>query len=409
MQRKTASVLTVALAILLVAALILLPPLFKRGEEVEGPEESPPLGQLPTPDGETPSEAPEDQGEGQRIHAKIEAMSLHEKVCQMFIVLPDALTGEKDTVAADETLKAGLEKYPVGGLVLLQGNIKDEQQLITLIQNAQSYSQIGLFLTCDEEGGRVGRLKAALGAHEIGPMLDYKDQGEEVAFQNAVTLSKALKKYGLNMDLAPTADVLSNEENTVIGDRAYSDSYAQAAALIPSAIRGFQSENIVSVLKHFPGHGSTAEDSHDGSAFVHKTLEELRREDFLPFVSGIASGADMVMLGHLIVQEIDGETPAPLSQQIVTEILRKELGFDGVIITDALGMKALTSHYTTEEVALGALKAGVDILLVPESLEAAVQAIESAIDRGELTEERINESVYRILKVKAEKNIISLD
>ena len=159
-----------------------------------------------------------------------------------------------------------------------------------------------------------------------------------------------MRVLGFNADLAPVADVWSNPDNTVIGDRAYSDDFAQAAELIPEAVRGFHSGGVATTLKHFPGHGDTLADSHDGAVYVSKPLEQLRREELLPFRAGIASGSDMVMIGHLILTEIDAAQPAPFSYRIVTELLREELGFQGVVITDGLQMKALTDSYTSGRV-----------------------------------------------------------
>lgn len=339
------------------------------------------------------------------IAALMAGMSLREKLCQMFIVLPDAITGVSGTTVAGQITKAALEKYPVGGLLLSSGNIAGSDQVALFNDNVQKYSRIGLFIASDEEGGRVGRLKSSIGAHGVKAMFEYRDAGEETARANAVTLSRALKKHGFNMDLAPVADVWSNPKNTVIGDRAYSDSYEQAAALVAAAVRGFRSENVICALKHFPGHGSTDEDSHSGPAYVGKTLEELRREDLLPFASGIASGADMVMLGHLTVEAIDGAS-ATMSRALATDLLRGELGFGGVVITDALNMKAMTDNFTAGEIAVGAVRAGADALLEPASLEKALAALEGAVAAGELSEARIDESVRRILSLKAAKGII---
>jgi beta-N-acetylhexosaminidase len=339
------------------------------------------------------------------ILALMAGMSLREKICQMLFVLPDAITGVSGTTVAGQITKAALEKYPVGGLLLSSGNIASSDQVALFNDNVQKYSRIGLFIASDEEGGRVGRLKSSIGAHGVRAMFEYRDAGEDTARANAVTLSQALKKHGFNMDMAPVADVWSNPKNTVIGDRAYSDSYEQAAALVAAAVRGFRSENVICALKHFPGHGSTDEDSHSGSAYVGKALGELRREDLLPFASGIASGADMVMLGHLTVEAIDSRS-ATMSRALATDLLRGELGFGGVVITDALNMNAVTDRFTAGEAAVGAVQAGADVLLAPESVEKALAALEGAVADGELSESRIDESVYRILSLKAAKGIV---
>ncbi|MDR1217900.1 MAG: glycoside hydrolase family 3 protein [Oscillospiraceae bacterium] len=353
----------------------------------------------------TETEAPTDDGADPDINALLDSMTPHEKICQMFIVLPDALTGVSGTTVAGEITKSALEKYPVGGLIYLSSNITSAEQIKKFNETVQSYSRVGMFLAVDEEGGRVGRLKSSLGAHTVGAMFNYKDDGEDIAFQNAVTLSEALKKHGFNMDFAPVADVWSNPQNSVIGDRAYSDDFEQAAILVGAAVRGFKLSNIIAVAKHFPGHGNTSEDSHYGSAYVDKTLDELRAAEFLPFEAAIKSGADMVMLGHLIVRDID-ERPATMSRAIIADILRDELGFDGVIVTDALNMQAMSDHFSVEDIAVGAVQAGVDILLTPKNLEKAVSAIEDAVDNDIITMERINQSVMRILAVKKEHGIL---
>jgi beta-N-acetylhexosaminidase len=357
-----------------------------------------------------PSPSPEEiDAEGEldaRVSAVLSGMTPYEKVCQMFIVMTDSLTGVNGTENVGETTRRALEKYPVGGLLHMSGNIKSADQIAKFNADAQEASEIPLFISCDEEGGRVARLRASLGAHSVGAMLTYKDAGEGMARQNAAAIAVALKKYGFNTDMAPVADVMSNPANTVIGDRAYSDDFKQAAELVAAAVGGFKSEGVICALKHFPGHGDTSEDSHDGSAYVNKTLESLRAEEFLPFAAGIAAGADMVMLGHLTVPDIDGDYPATLSRKIATGILREELGYGGAIITDALNMRAVTGRFSAEEIAVMAVNAGADILLAPAGLERSVSAIAKAIESGEIDEARIDESVSRILKLKIDSGLM---
>ena len=430
MTSKSLSISMIVLAVLLIISLITLVILLKLGMgDTEPPEMAvgtPPSTEGPPPQNPEPtfggheddnlleasvSEEPapqNDDPENPEIWEIISSMTLREKICQMMIVLPDTLTNTADTNFPGKTTENSLEKYPVGGLVFLAENITSEAQITDFNQKVQTYSNIGLFLASDEEGGRVGRLQSTLNAYDLEAMFEYRGDGGETAYNNAVTIARALKQYGFNMNLAPVADVLTNPDNTVIGDRAYSDNYAQAADLVSEAVRGFGDENIISVLKHFPGHGSTEEDSHNGKAYVNKTIDKLRAEDFLPFISGIGGGADMVMLGHLIVNSIDGY-PATLSQTIVTNILRNELGFDGVIITDAMAMKAISENYSVRESAVGAIIAGVDIIFAPTSMDEVISAVENAVSAGEITEKRLDESIYRILRVKLERGILTLD
>ncbi|RHM68021.1 glycoside hydrolase family 3 protein [Hungatella hathewayi] len=339
------------------------------------------------------------------LQSLLSQMTLHEKVCQMLVVTPESITGVEAVTAAGDTTKKALQAMPVGGILYSKPNLRSKEQVKTMLQNTQSYSAIPLMFTCDEEGGRVNRLMSTLNTTMIGPMLDYKDQGVEIAYKNACTIASDMSALGFNADMAPVADVWSNPENTVIGDRAYSDDFQQAAVLVASAVEGFHAGGVATVLKHFPGHGDTSEDTYYGAVFITKTLEEIREKELLPFQAGIQADSDMVMIGHLILSDIDDQ-PAPFSHKIVTELLRQELGFDGVIITDGLQMKAMTDFYSDGEIACSAVKAGVDMLLCPANPEEAAAALEDAVINGDLTESRIEESVLRILKMKKERGMI---
>ena len=350
-----------------------------------------PASSEPSPDSADPT-----------LQSILSQMTLHEKVCQMLVVTPESITG---VTAAGGTTKKALQAMPVGGILYSKPNLRSKEQVKTMLQNTQSYSAIPLMFTCDEEGGRVNRLMSTVNTSMIGPMLDYKDQGAETAYKNACTIATDMSALGFNADMAPVADVWSNPENTVIGDRAYSDDFQQAAVLVASAVEGFHAGGVATALKHFPGHGDTSEDSHYGAVFITKTLEEIREKELLPFRAGIQADSDMVMIGHLILSDIDDQ-PAPFSHKIVTELLRQELGFDGVIITDGLQMKAMTDFYSDGAIACSAVKAGVDMLLCPANPEEAAAALEDAVKNGDLTESRIEESVLRILKMKKERGMI---
>ena len=352
------------------------------------------------------TQAPAETAPATLAEQTLAGMTLREKVYQMFIVYPSAVTGIRTVTAAGETTRKALEKYPVGGFLYDRTNMVSKEQVRTMLTNTQGYARIPMILTCDEEGGRVNRLMGTVGTTYIGPMLGYKDQGAGVARSNAQTIAKDLVSCGFNTDLAPVADVWSNPRNTVIGDRAYSDSYEQAAQLIPAAVEGFHAGGVACALKHFPGHGDTSADSHDGSVYVYKPLDEIRQEELLSFQAGIDAGADMVMMGHLIISDVDDQ-PALFSEQLVTQLLREEMGFQGVVISDGLQMQAMTDHYSSAEIALRSVKAGVDILLCPRDLESAVNALLHAVETGEISEERIDESVLRILTLKENRGILT--
>jgi len=338
----------------------------------------------------------------------VDSMTLYEKICQMLIVQPDAITGVAETTVAGEVTQAALEKYPVGGFIHFAPNIVTGEQISLFNSTSQEYSTIPLFIGVDEEGGRVARLQSQLGAHSVRAMLTYRDDGEETALNNAIILSDALKTYGFNTNFAPVADVWSNPANTVIGDRAYSKDFDTAAGLVAAAVRGFRESGIACSLKHFPGHGDTREDSHHSAAYVSKTLDELRENEFKPFIAGIEAGADMVMTGHIIVPDAS-DLPATLSKTLITDILRNELGFEGIVITDSLIMNAISKHFDAEFIAVTAIGAGVDIILMPENVDETILALSDAVESGVISESRIDESVSRIIRLKISISLIDID
>ena len=336
-------------------------------------------------------------------------MTLHEKICQLFIVTPEELADAGQVTVADESLRVCVEEYPVCGLIYFSQNLTSVEQTKTVTANIQEYSTdatgIPMFIAVDEEGGVVARCADKLGTTGFEPMYAYRGQGAEVAKANAKTIASDIKALGFNLDFAPVADVWSNPYNEVIGTRAYSDDAAQAAELVAAAVEGFDEIGIASTLKHFPGHGDTAEDSHKTAAYSYKTLDQLRQGEFLPFKAGIDAGADMVMMGHITLPAVD-TMPATFSQKIIGELLRGELGFDGVVITDSMIMSAVAHLYPSPEASLAAFKAGNDILLCGDDLRGSVARLTEACQNGELSEERIDESVMRILELKIRRGIL---
>lgn len=339
------------------------------------------------------------------VDETLAGMTLHEKVCQMMFVTPEELTGEDGVTVAGDATRQALENYPVGGIVYFAKNLESQDQVNEMIDNSQKYSSIGLFVATDEEGGVVNRLMDTVGTTYIGSMYYYKDDGDETAYENAYTIANDMSALGFNLDFAPVADVWSNPDNTVIGERAYSDDYAQAAELVGNAVKGFNDGGVMCTLKHFPGHGDTAEDSHYSSAYVHRTKEEIMADEMQPFRSGIEAGAEFVMVGHLIVPDID-EVPATLSYKIATGILRDELKFEGVAITDSFEMESIADNYSVDDAVVMSVKAGMDMILQPKDMASAVNAIEQAVADGELSEDRIDESVRRILTLKESRGLL---
>ncbi len=340
----------------------------------------------------------------------LSGMSLKEQVYQLFIVRPEQITGSSSKLTeAGSDFEAGLSEYPVGGIAMFAENIIDREQTMEMISDMQSYSSIGLFIAVDEEGGSVSRIgnNSAMGTTSFPSMKTIGNTGDtNEAYNVGYTIGTEILELGFNLDFAPVADVDSNPDNTVIGNRAFSTVADVAAEMVAAAVDGFRDSGILCTLKHFPGHGDTSTDSHLGYTELDKSLDELWETEFVPFVSGIEAGADLVMVGHISVPQVTGDdTPASLSSTMIS-ILRDDLGFDGLIITDSMQMEAITDRYSSAEAAVMAIQAGVDIILMPENLEEAAEGIIEAVENGEISEERIAESVLRILEVKIERGIL---
>ncbi len=339
----------------------------------------------------------------------MQGMSLEEKIWQMMFVTPEDICKIDTVIQAGETTKQALQDYPIGGFIYFAKNIENREQLSQMLKNTASYSKIPPFLAIDEEGGRVSRLgDANIGTTlhppmaEIGATKDPK-KAEEVG----ITLGKELTELGFNTDFAPVSDILAVETNQDIGDRSFGTDPDLVAEMVAAQVKGMQDQNLSATLKHFPGCGSTEANTHVESGSSVRTLEEMRNAEFLPFQAGIDAGADFVMVAHMSAPNITGdETPAILSSQIVTDLLREELNFQKVIITDAMNMGAITSVYTPEDAAVKAVNAGVDMLLMSQNVHKAVDAIKKAVESGKIPESRIDESVLRILTLKQERGIL---
>ena len=344
-------------------------------------------------------------GEIKTVKERLAEMTLEEKVYQMFIVTPESLTGYDVVNASTEITKGWLEKYPVGGLVYFADNIMTREQTEDMLKNttasAMELQGMPMFLCVDEEGGRVVRVAGndKMGVTNVGPMKDIKDKDE--ANKAGTTVGTYLKELGFTVNMAPVADVLTNDKNTVIGDRSFGSDAAIVDEYADSYSDGLHSQGILSVYKHFPGHGATEGDTHEGYAYTNKTYEELKEAELVPFANAQNNKIDMVMVAHIAVPNITGDnTPCTLSYKMVTEVLRNDLGYDGLIITDAMNMGAITKNYSSKEATVKAIQAGVDIILMPQDFSEAVAGVLEAVENGEITEERINESVLRIIEKK---------
>ena len=349
----------------------------------------------------------------ERAEEILNSMSMEEKLYQLFIVTPEQLTGAPIVTQAGDATKSALETQPVGGIIYFAQNIVSRNQCVEMIENTKSYAKYGLFISVDEEGGRVARVGSnpAMGTTSFSSMASVGETGDkEEAYLVGNTLGTELQEIGFNLDYAPVADVNSNPNNTVIGDRSFSSDPQTAADMVAAAVHGFEDSGMLSCIKHFPGHGDTATDSHYGAAASYKTMEELEACEFLPFQAGIEAGVPCVMVGHISLPNVTGDsTPATLSHEIVTGMLRDQLGYEGLIITDSMKMQAVSSYYSSGDASVKAIQAGIDCILMPGDLSGAVQGLQTALDNGELTEDEINEHVLRILKTKIRYGIIDLE
>ncbi len=347
----------------------------------------------------------------EKVKNLMAAMSLDEKIWQMFFTTPESLTGIGTAIQAGESTKAALGKYPVGGIIYFAPNILNKEQITAMIANSQDFSKIPLFIGVDEEGGIVSRIggNSQMGITKIQPMQEIGSLNDEnKAYQVGETIAGYIGELGFNVDFAPVADVLINSQNQEIGSRSFGSDVQVVQRMVPQVVNGLENNGVSACLKHFPGHGSTSVDSHTGYSESTRTLEEFRKTEFLPFQAGINSGVDFVMISNMTAINVTKEAiPCSLSKEIITNLLKNELGFKGIIITDSQSMGAVTSKYTADNAAVKAIQAGADIILMPADLNLAYKGVKQALADGNLSEERINESVQKILTLKFKRGIIT--
>lgn len=347
----------------------------------------------------------------EKIQAYIEDMTPGEKIGQLLMPAFRDFDAIDSVQELTDTMEEVLDKYHVGGVILFKENIQTKDQVQTLIEDLQEKSNIPLWIGVDEEGGMVSRIASNpnMGydpmplAFEIGQAGD-----KEQAYKAGKAIGSMLSELGFNMDFAPVADIWSNPANQVIGKRSFGTDPDHVSQMVSEVVKGLKEHEIVSVIKHFPGHGDTAEDSHVGRAYVNRSRQELQTRELIPFQNAINQEVAGIMIGHVELPQIDEGVPATLSETIITDILKEEMGFNGLIITDALDMEAITKQYGKGQAALQSFMAGTDILLMPD-VEEAYNYLQEAYQSGTITDQRLDESVYKILYTKYKYDIISQD
>ncbi|MEV4424094.1 glycoside hydrolase family 3 protein [Streptomyces sp. R-07] len=352
-----------------------------------------------------------------KLQRIIDRMSLEEKVGQLFVM---RVYGHSATAPDQADIDANLaeigvrtaaelvERYHVGGVIYFSWahNTRDPQQIAALSNGIQQAAlaqptPVPVLISTDQEHGivcRVGKPATLLpGAMALGAGGSHAD-----ARKAAQIAGEELAAVGIRQNYAPVADVNVNPANPVIGVRSFGSDPQAVAGLVAAQVKGYQRAGVAATSKHFPGHGDTAVDSHYGLPTITHTREQWAELDAPPFRSAIAAGIDSIMTAHIVVPALDpSEDPATLSRPILTGILREQLGYDGVVVTDSLGMEGVRTKYGDERVPVLALKAGVDQLLNPPKLDVAWNAVLKAVKDGELTEARLDESILRILRLKA--------
>ena len=337
----------------------------------------------------------------------IDFMTLHEKVCQLFFVAPEQFSQMERVNKADRKFFRAFSRFPVGGIILFAPNIvrKDIAALNAGMQEAAlGANGIGLLIGVDEEGGGVSRVANKLKLKEKQPPPSGTETPDS-AYESARIIGRYLSEYGFNVDFAPVADVRSDVPDAEISVRSYGSDPDIVSGMVVRFMEGLSDSGVISVLKHFPGHGAVSGNTHSGSGISEKTVDEWRAVDFLPFAAGIRADAEMILVSHQVAVNVDPDSPASLSAAVIG-LLREELGFEGVIITDALRMDAVYDRYGSGEACIRAIEAGADMLLLPYNFTNGYESVMQAVKEGRLTEKRIDESLSRILSLKEKHGLL---
>lgn len=340
-------------------------------------------------------------------------MSLEDKVAQMFMVTPEALSKfNGSVVASGEQTKQAFAKRPVGGVIYNSANLQSPEQVKTMFSNLQKYSKdrvgIPVFIAVDEEGGTVARVS---GSKSMGikpyPNMSEVGAGKDSnrALQIGAEMGKYLADLGFNIDFAPDADVLTNPQNDLLKYRAFGSDPQTVTTMTAAFTKGLQTSGVLATYKHFPGHGSTSADSHKGITVSQQDATELEQVDLVPFKDAVAKDVKLIMVSHVCFPKAFGDnTPASLSKKVVTGWAREKLQYQGILITDAMSMGAISDNYQPSEAAVMAIQAGIDIVLDPKDFDAAYQGVLAAVKSGKISQEQVNQAVTRIVATKLELN-----
>ncbi len=328
----------------------------------------------------------------EKVEYRISEMTIEEKIAQMMIVY---YTGD----SVDDTLLNVIRNVKPGGFILTADNITTYEKTKSFVQSLQENSEIPMIISIDQEGGLVQRLSCLTDVTptNIPNMLSVGNFNDtQFAYNIGKVMAEELRTIGVNLTFAPVVDVLPQNGESFIGTRSFGSNVEIVSSMSTAIAKGLEENGIIATYKHFPGHGDTTTDSHTSLPVVCKTKDELFSNELIPFQNAIKNNARIIMIGHIALPEIIGDnTPASLSKEIVTDLLKTEMGFNGLVVTDALNMGALTNEYSYEEIYIKSIEAGVDLLLMPNGSKKAIEIIKQNI-----SEERIDQSVRKILNFK---------
>ena len=361
----------------------------------------------------------------------INNMTIEEKVGQLFFITPETLAKRK--VPKNRHLRyllnkifprinsinkkqiKTLKKYHVGGLILFQRHFVTRDKLVNYLNDLQANSKFPLFFACDEEGGYVRRLSRvrALEFPNVPHMSEIGETGDiNKAYEIGEMLGQEMTKLGFNVNFAPVADIYTRssscDNKNLSNHRYFGDNPKLVSEMVSAIVEGMQKNNLSATLKHFPGHGDTVGDSHLGVSASNIDLETLRSRELLPFKAGIDAGADFVMAGHQSLPNIlNNNMPCCMSKFIITDILRKELKYDRIIICDSLNMNAILDYYNIKDVLVSCINAGVDMIMMPPNLKKAYKAIKKQVQNGGIPMEVLDNAVRRIINIKIKQGLIT--
>lgn len=335
---------------------------------------------------------------------KLEELTLREKIGQMFMV---GMPGTE----IDDITKTLITKYKIGGVILYRKNILSLEHFVYLLNSLRELNKenkVPLIIGIDQEGGRVNRMPSKItnlvNAKQIASV-----GGEDLCYKSGKVLGEMLKEFNINMNFAPVLDIGGFRDSHPLGNRCLGEDAEEVSKNGIALMNGIKYYNVISTIKHFPGHGASRIDSHLFMPTVYKSVKRLKKEDMLPFIKAIKSGADSIMVGHLLIADVNSIYPASLSERVITKILRKDLGYDGLIITDDLSMKAITLLFGITHASIKAIAAGADMVMINKEHKSKIRIMENLFKickkNSKFTHSRINESVKRVLEIKEKYNV----